>query len=105
MEIEQHIGNFTSEGEAVVVYTLRNGQGAEVQITNLGATVVAPDLPALFPAFATHIWESGVQTNWVVMALDAGEHHLEAGFYLYDDNTLEITTIENGIRKVESVKV
>lgn len=41
MEIEQHLWGMTPEGEAIVLYTLRNAQGAEVRLSNYGATVVA----------------------------------------------------------------
>jgi hypothetical protein len=113
MEIEQQIHSFTAEGEAVVIYTLRNGQGTEVHVTNLGATILSTDSEGVSirhsafdtQHFSTLLWESGVQTNWVVMSLDAGEHHLEAGFYLYDDNTLEITAVENGEQRVETIKL
>lgn len=40
MTIEQHIWGSTPEGEAIVIYTMRNGRGSEVRITNLGAAVV-----------------------------------------------------------------
>lgn len=45
MEIEQHIWGETSEGESIVLYTLRNSRGAEVQICNVGAAVVAIRVP------------------------------------------------------------
>lgn len=85
MEIEQHIKSFTDEGEAEVVYTLRAG-GHEVQVSNLRNGV---------------LWESCVETNWVVMNQDGRE----AGFYLYDDGTLEITRIENGEKFVDLEKI
>ena len=40
IDIEQELWGMTAEGEAVVLYTLRNASGAEVRITNLGAAVV-----------------------------------------------------------------
>lgn len=93
VEIEQQIHSFTHDGLAVIVYTIRNARGAEVEVTNLGATVVAPDVPAPFPDFSSHVWESRVETDWVVMTLDAEGQHAEAGFYLNDNNELEITVV------------
>jgi len=45
MEIEQHVWGMTPEGEAVVLYTLRNDNGCEVQVCNLGATMVSVKCP------------------------------------------------------------
>ena len=45
MEIEQSVWGFTEEGEAVVLYTMRNSQGAEVQVTNMGAALVSVKVP------------------------------------------------------------
>ena len=45
MEIEQQIWGSTPEGEAVVLYTLRNAAGAEVQLCNVGAAVVSIRVP------------------------------------------------------------
>ncbi len=45
MDFEQHIYGMTEEGEAVVVYILRADNGAEVHITNLGASIVAVKVP------------------------------------------------------------
>ncbi len=45
IEIEQDLWGMTPEGEAIVLYTLRNAQGAEVKLTNYGATVVAVTMP------------------------------------------------------------
>ena len=45
MEIEQQIWGATSEGEAVVLYTLRNAAGAEVRLCNVGAAVVSILVP------------------------------------------------------------
>lgn len=41
IDIEQHIWGFTSEGEAVILYTLVNGKGTRVNVTNFGAGVVS----------------------------------------------------------------
>ena len=41
MEILQHIWDATPEGEVVVIYTMRNALGSEVQLSNLGAGVVS----------------------------------------------------------------
>lgn len=46
MEIEQQIWGATSEGEAVVLYTLRNAAGAEVRLCNVGAAVVSILVPS-----------------------------------------------------------
>ncbi len=90
MDIEQHIKGFTDEGEVEVVYTLRAG-GREVQVSNLRDGV---------------LWESRVETNWVVMVHDDPKTgvHREAGFYLYDDGTLEVTRVENGEKFVDLQK-
>lgn len=45
MEIEQQIWGATSEGEAVVLYTLCNAAGAEVRLCNVGAAVVSILVP------------------------------------------------------------
>ncbi len=45
MDIEQNVWGFTPEGEAVVIYTMRNTSGAEVRLTNLGAAIVAVTVP------------------------------------------------------------
>ncbi len=45
IDIEQHLWGMTPEGEAIVLYTLRNAQGAEVKLSNYGATVVAVSVP------------------------------------------------------------
>lgn len=45
MEIEQQIWGATPEGEAVVLYTLRNAAGAEVQLCNIGAAIVSIRVP------------------------------------------------------------
>lgn len=41
MEILQHIWGATPEGEAIVIYTLRNSLGSEVQLSNIGAGIVS----------------------------------------------------------------
>ena len=41
MEILQHIWGATPEGEAIVIYTMRNERGSEVQICNVGAALVS----------------------------------------------------------------
>lgn len=45
MEIEQHIWGMTSEGEAVVCYTMRNASGAEVRLSTYGAAIVSIIVP------------------------------------------------------------
>ncbi len=45
MEIEQHIWGMTPEGEAVVLYTMRNASGAEVRLGTYGAAVVSVVVP------------------------------------------------------------
>lgn len=45
MEIEQQVWGLTPEGEAVILYTLRNGNGCEVQVCNLGAAMVSVKCP------------------------------------------------------------
>lgn len=45
MNIEQHVWGMTPEGEAIVLYILRNDKGAEVQISNFGAAIVAVKVP------------------------------------------------------------
>ncbi len=43
--IEQHVWGMTPEGEAVILYTMRNDRGAEVRFTNLGAAIVGATMP------------------------------------------------------------
>lgn len=45
ISIEQEFWDLTPEGEAVVRYRMRNSHGAEVELTNLGAAVVAIRVP------------------------------------------------------------
>lgn len=45
MEILQHIWGATPEGEAIVIYTLRNDNGCEVQVCNIGAAIVSVKAP------------------------------------------------------------
>lgn len=45
MEIEQELWGMTPEGEAVIRYTMRNESGSLVRLTNLGAAVVAIEVP------------------------------------------------------------
>lgn len=45
MDIEQRVAGFTPEGDAVVVYTMRNTKGYEVELCNMGAAIVAIRVP------------------------------------------------------------
>ncbi|WP_418990707.1 aldose epimerase family protein [Alistipes sp.] len=45
VEIEQHVWGMTPEGEAIVLYTMRNAHGAEVRLSNYGAAIVAVTAP------------------------------------------------------------
>lgn len=45
MEITQNVCGFTPEGEAVIIYTMRNAAGAEVRLLNLGATIMGVRVP------------------------------------------------------------
>lgn len=45
MEIEQHVWGMTPEGEAIILYVLRNAQGVEVRLSNFGAAIVAVTTP------------------------------------------------------------
>lgn len=45
ISIEQEFWDLTPEGEAIIRYRMRNNQGAEVELTNLGAAVVAIRVP------------------------------------------------------------
>lgn len=45
MEILQHIWGATPEGEAIVIYTIRNANGCEVQLCNIGAAIVSVKAP------------------------------------------------------------
>ena len=45
VQIEQHVWGMTPEGEAIILYTLRNDSGAEVQLTNWGAAIVSVKMP------------------------------------------------------------
>lgn len=41
MIIEQNVWGATQEGEAIIIYTLKNELGSEVQLTNIGAAIVS----------------------------------------------------------------
>ena len=41
MTIEQHVWGISPEGEALIIYTLRNDRGTEVQLSNIGAGIVS----------------------------------------------------------------
>ena len=41
MEILQQVWGSTPEGEAIVLYTIRNSKGCEVQLCNIGASIVS----------------------------------------------------------------
>ena len=41
MTIEQHVWGVTPEGEAIIIYTMRNPRGSEVQVCNIGAALVS----------------------------------------------------------------
>lgn len=41
MEILQHIWGSTPEGEGIILYTMRNSRGSEVQLCNVGASIVS----------------------------------------------------------------
>ena len=41
MIIEQNIWGVTPEGEAIIIYTMKNTLGSEVQLTNIGAAIVS----------------------------------------------------------------
>lgn len=45
MEIEQKVWGFSPEGEAVILYTMRNKHGGELKLTNIGAAIVAVTVP------------------------------------------------------------
>lgn len=45
MEIEQAVWGFTPDGDAIVLYTMRNSTGASIQLTNIGASVVSVCVP------------------------------------------------------------
>ncbi|MFI3282485.1 MAG: hypothetical protein SNG10_03025 [Rikenellaceae bacterium] len=45
MDFEQHIYGMTEEGDAVIVYILRAKNGAEVRLTNYGASIIAVNIP------------------------------------------------------------
>ncbi len=45
IEIEQQVWGATPEGEAIILYTMRNASGAEVKVTNFGAAVVSVLVP------------------------------------------------------------
>lgn len=119
MEIEQYLYDLTESGDAIVAYTMRSASGGYVQICNLGATVLAwsPDLSLGDIAsgscvrgvrgmesdlwggvrFSELMWESRVEVNRVVMALQYESEGVgimcEVVFDYDDDNTLEITYI------------
>lgn len=43
--IEQHVWGMTPEGEAIILYTLTNGQGAQLRLSNFGAAIVSLTMP------------------------------------------------------------
>lgn len=45
VEIEQNVWGMTPEGEAIILYTMRNSKGAEVQISNFGAAIISVKVP------------------------------------------------------------
>ena len=45
VEIEQNVWGMTPEGEAIILYTLRNASGAEVRLSNYGAAIVSATMP------------------------------------------------------------
>ncbi len=45
MEITQQVWGMTPDGEAVVLYTMRNRHGAAVELTNIGASIVSVRVP------------------------------------------------------------
>lgn len=45
LSIEQEVWGMTPEGEGIIRYRMRNEQGAEVELTNLGAAVTALRMP------------------------------------------------------------
>lgn len=45
IEIQQHVWGMTPEGEAIVLYKLRNAKGAEIQLSNYGAAIVSATMP------------------------------------------------------------
>ena len=45
VQIEQHVWGMTPEGEAIILYTMRNDKGAEVKISNFGAAIVSVTMP------------------------------------------------------------
>lgn len=45
ISIEQHVWGMTQEGEAIILYILRNRQGAEVRLSNYGAGIISVCMP------------------------------------------------------------
>ena len=45
MDIEQKVAGFTPEGDAVIVYTMRNSKRCEVELCNMGAAIVGIRVP------------------------------------------------------------
>ena len=45
MDIEQKVAGFTPEGDAVIVYTMRNSKGGEVELCHMGAAMVGIRVP------------------------------------------------------------
>ena len=48
MEILQHIWGSTPEGEGIILYTMRNSRGSEVQLCNIGASIVSVKFAELY---------------------------------------------------------
>ena len=45
IEIEQNLWSMTPEGEAIILYTMRNDRGGCVRVTNYGAAIVSIEVP------------------------------------------------------------
>jgi len=123
MEIEQYVWGSSPEGEGILLYIMRSSDGCEVRLTNAGASVAGirrsqGDETWLTPRFETpgqllgdcagcgrtflgerygfdrKLWQSRIETNRIVMWLDAGdrgEPPMETIFDFDDERLLCIT--------------
>ena len=108
IEIEQYIYDMTEAGEAIILYRMSFDNGTVAEVCNLGATTLSVksatgdatkqglDIIALDSAtkqLSSHIWDSRVEVNRVVMTTSAENDTLqvEAVFDLDSECNFEVT--------------
>lgn len=99
MDIEQNIWGFTTDGEAVVLYTMTNANGSKIRLTNIGAAVVSiivpdkngdfADVALGFDSFEKYVTESacmGKIAGRYANRIANGRFTLEGQEYLLSQN-------------------